>query len=109
MKQFENENDENKYAIALSIMGWIIMVGGVIGAGVLGSEYRANYWSYNWTVFWVAALSSVMSGLLVLGIAEIIKILHDSRKYLRKLAQEPSITSNRNSNTGVESSELPDI
>nr|WP_297771455.1 hypothetical protein [uncultured Butyrivibrio sp.] len=50
-----------------------------------------------------------MSGLLILGLAEIIKILHESRNYLRKLVQEPNITSNGDLNTSVESSELPDI
>ena len=93
----------NNYAKALSITGWIVLVAGIIGSFVLGDQLRVDRWSYNTGVCIAGILTSVIFGLLLLGFGEVISILDDNRKYLKKLAQSEPEQEPKGSD------ELPDL
>ena len=74
-------NSKNGTATALRVMGVAIIVVGTCGSISLSAQmYDSTFW------FWVGTLSSVFTGLLVIGLSEIIAILHESREYLKILS-----------------------
>lgn len=102
-------NSDNTYAGALRFMGWAVIVLGLIGAYTLGSTYTTYYGDFNSSIFIIGAVSSIMSGLLILGIAEIVRILHDSRHYLSIIAGIGSEPNNVSANMNTISEELPEL
>lgn len=73
---------DNSVATALYYLGWVVIVAGTIGAFGLISIIGD---------FFIAFLfASLVSGTLILGIAEIIFILDDSRRRLYLLTESKS-------------------
>lgn len=74
---------ENTVARAVRITGWCIIIGGIIGAFVLGYALPAvtyGYYggaakSYNWGLTLGVIIGSVISGMLFQAVAEIIRLL----------------------------------
>ncbi|MCR4601763.1 MAG: hypothetical protein K5767_08595 [Clostridia bacterium] len=73
---------DNSIATALYYLGWFVIVAGTIGAVGMISIIGA--------FFIVLLYSGFASGALILGIAEIIFILDDSRKRLYLLTESKS-------------------
>lgn len=90
----------NKYANALLIVGWIVLVAGAIGSFVLGDSLRTG-WEYNTPIFIAGIFGTTIFALLLFGLGEIINILDDNRKLLKKLVDRPEIP--------VSKDELPDL
>ncbi len=72
----------NGYAKALNVVGWLVMVAGIIGSFILGSNFGA-------VVCIAGILSSVIFALVLLGLGEIIYQLDASRGLLRQLLDKP--------------------
>lgn len=86
-------NSKNGTATALRVMGVAIIVVGTCGSISLSTQmYDSTFW------FWVGTLSSVFTGLLVIGLSEIIAILHESREYLKILSSTKPILSKQPEN-----------
>lgn len=73
----------NFYSKALKVIGWIVLIAGVIGSVMLGDQFRIK-WSYNYGVCAAGIISSVILAFILLGVGEIINILEDNRSYLKK-------------------------
>ncbi|MBQ2968621.1 MAG: hypothetical protein IJE10_10950 [Clostridia bacterium] len=79
-------NKDNPIATALTVIAWIVFIGGFIAGIVLGTVEveRGYYYTYTDTefsfaiafVYWCASL---ISGTMFLGFAEIIKLLNEIR------------------------------
>lgn len=69
----DNESDEctNVVVNVLSVIAWIIYIGGLITGCVLAGDGYDFKWSVAW-LYWCAA---IISGTMFLGFAEIIKLL----------------------------------
>ncbi len=79
-REVKKEESSNGVSIALKVIAWIIFIGGLILGLVLGSESGSSYSSRDEFDFLTALSSwatSFVSGMIVLGFAEIIKILND--------------------------------
>ncbi len=76
--------DNNTIASVLCALGWIIIIGGIIGSAIIananpiletkGIYYQRTEEIFNYTLFFAYSFISVISGVLFLGIAEIIKL-----------------------------------
>ena len=78
---------DNTYAKIIKIVGFIIIIGGIIGSFVLGGVFEkeityptsmysyGSYTEYNWTLAIIGAVSSFVVGLLFVGFSEIIDLL----------------------------------
>ncbi len=97
---------DNKTGMALKWTGWIIMIVGIIGSIILGDQLRVD-WSYNLSVCIAGILSSTVFGLVLIGFGEIIGILDDNRKYLKKLTKASRESQSDPHETLME--ELPDL
>ena len=106
--KMKNKSD-NFYSKALFIIGWGIIVLGVIGSFVLGNTYTDYYGDFNGALFLVGLISTAMSGFLILGLAELISIQNDNRRLLASLAQEGGKMPTDNSNSSSIAEELPEI
>ncbi len=94
------KNDMNIYSQALIVVGWLVLVVGVIGSIFLGDSMRTG-WEYNTSICIAGILCSGIFALLLLGLGEIINILDDNRKFLKKLANPPEVSAPED--------ELPDL
>ena len=70
----------NRYAKALYIVGWIVLIGGILGSFIIGFELGVE-------ALIVGIFSSIISGLALLGFGQVIEILDDNRNYLKKLTE----------------------
>lgn len=91
LNKIKNKSD-NVYSQALFFIGWGVIVLGVIGSVVLGKTYTNYYGEFNFAIFLVGVISTVMSGFLILGLAEIINVLNDNRRLLATLTQNNEFT-----------------
>ncbi len=83
---------ENKISKTIRICGGIVLIAGIIGSFFLGMvfpvvtygelEYLRIEESYNWGLTLSVLASSILTGLLFLGIAEIIRLLDNAVKIL---------------------------
>ena len=71
---------ENVYAKALFYMGVA-----VIGLGLIGAMFIADEMYGGFGIFLIAFVPCVMLGLIILGLSEIINILHDTRKHIKAM------------------------
>lgn len=67
---------ENKIANALKITSQLVITFGILGALILGAG--------DWTLTLCGALGCGLSGLLILGLAEIIFLLEDINRHIKK-------------------------
>jgi len=102
--KMKNKSD-NFYSQALFVLGWVIIVLGVIGSFVLGSDS----YEFNGTIFFIGLFSTAISGFLILGLAEIISILNDNRRLLASIAQGGGVTSGDSPNASTLVDQLPEI
>ena len=73
----------NKVAKAVRVVGWLVVVGGVI----LGFANWTPYGIFDESSIFILityATSGAVTGVMVFGFAEIITILDDSREYQRE-------------------------
>ena len=106
----DSNKKENFYAKVLLIMGWVIIILGLIGSIVLGNTFLDRNYNFNFLVFLYSALSCAVFGFLVLGLAEIVRILHDNNMLLTTISNNNIETPKSlvsSSNTIIE--ELPEI
>ena len=107
------KDSDNAYAKALFIVGWGIIVLGVIGSIILATSFGSYDYSgygggFNGALFLVGLVSTAVSGTVILGLGEAIRILDDNRRLLAKSIQtEDGIPGD--SKTGVYDSQLPEI
>jgi hypothetical protein len=77
----EQESNNNIMASSLSAIGWFFIIGGIIAGFIAGavtdtvSSFITNNDTFHWTVAITYWVSSFVSGILMLGFAEIIKLL----------------------------------
>ena len=107
LNKIKNKSD-NFYSQALFTLGWIILVLGGIGSIVLGASTAEYYDEFNIAVFFVAALSTAVSGFLILGLAEVISILNDNRRLLAAMTQNTDDPTGSNAAAAI-AEELPEI
>ena len=77
------QESNNPYSKALKIIGWIIIIGGIIGSFILGGTTPtienllrgSHYNDFNIGIFLTGSISSVFLGVLFLGLGEIIRLL----------------------------------
>lgn len=100
---------ENSYAKAIKIIGFIIIICGIIASFILGNVFENeitypssmysydSYTEYNWTLAIIGAISSFVVGLLFVGFGEIIDLLqvnydrqYDILKEIKKISKELS-------------------
>ena len=108
LNKIKNKSD-NFYSKALFVLGWIIIVLGVIGSFVLGSSTAGYYSDFNGTVFFAGLFTTAISGFLILGLAEIISILNDNRRLLAAMTQNNEVPSGSNAAVNSIAEELPEI
>ena len=102
----------NKYARALWIMGWVTLIFGVTGSFILGDDFRVGYYEFNWGLFFVGLLGSVISGLFLMGFSEVIRLLDENHKQLKELAEKAPYSNEINAVSNKHediSDELPDL
>ena len=99
---------DNSYSNALKVFGWIYIVFGVIGAFVIGYTSPTYYGGFNYAMFFATLFSVGIFGIILLGLAEIIKILNDNRLILASIAQGNNLDSENNNVKPIEE-ELPEI
>lgn len=99
----------NGKAKTINFFGWIIIVAGCAGSLLLGSEipvvsgmyYKTE--SYNWVLAIAGIMSSIISGVIFIGFAEIIELLQKNADNIGKISivsKEPK---------AVNSDELPEL
>ncbi len=99
----------NGKAKTINFLGWIIIVAGCAGSLLLGSEipvvsgmyYKTE--SYNWVLTIAGIMSSIISGVIFIGFAEIIELLQKNADNIGKISivsKEPK---------AVNSDELPEL
>lgn len=102
---------ENSYAKALKILGAVIMALGCLGSLVLGNELKIQhgvtyvYYEYNYFIMIAGVLSSVITGTLIMGMGELIRIAHETSVYTQLILKQTGY----NGDFGIESidEELP--
>lgn len=80
----EKENSTGK---ALRTTGILFIFIGIIGGFILGASFStgAHYeMQFNWTVFLLSAVGGSVSGILFLGLSEVIGLLADIQTNFRK-------------------------
>ncbi|MBR5996155.1 MAG: hypothetical protein IK026_06230 [Eubacteriaceae bacterium] len=99
---------ENIYSKALIYLGWV-----VIACGIFDSFWLVVYFSSIRAtggtvimVFLVCLGATAMSGLSFFGLAEVITILHDSRRLLAEMVQNNNV---EDGSAGNIDEELPDL
>ena len=104
-------NTKNTFARLLSIAGIAVIILGIIGSIVLGNTYAYGYSEFNVSIFFAGLVSTLITGFLILGLAELINLADESRDYLKKIANNESIgaKASNNSNASSISSQLPEI
>lgn len=105
-------NTKNTFAMLLFIAGIAVIVLGIIGSIVLGRTYADGYYSeFNGTIFFTGLVTTLITGFLILGLAELIRLADESRDYLKKIANNESVgvKASNNSNASSISSQLPEI
>ncbi len=101
------KKEDNIYSVSLFIMGFIYIILGVIGAFVLGDKFETRYGDFNLAVFSAALFCVLLFAALILGLAEIIRILNDNRRLLATIAcKETDPADNNNIDMGDELPEL---
>lgn len=79
-----NFSEENTISKTLVTIGWLIIIGGIVGSIVLaesnpalqveGSYYESIEETFNYTILIVGSFSSIISGMLFMALGEIIKL-----------------------------------
>ncbi|MBO4452756.1 MAG: hypothetical protein J5793_02360 [Clostridia bacterium] len=73
--------EHNTVAIIFKVFAWVVFIVGFIAGIVLGQKEVAGYYSYHTEFSFLSALkywiSSFVAGMIYLGFAEIIQLLHD--------------------------------
>lgn len=75
----EKENSTGK---ALRTTGILFIFIGIIGGFILGASFSEM--QFNWTVFLLSAVGGSVSGILFLGLSEVIGLLADIQTNFRK-------------------------
>lgn len=100
--------EKNSYSDALRIFGWIYIFLGLIGALVLGNTFKTYYGEFNLPIFLGVIFGVGLFGVLILGLAEIVRLLNDNRRLLAVIASGDLKTNANNSNDTVDD-ELPEL
>lgn len=69
--------EENKIAKALRNAGWLIIIAGILGSFILGA-------GSNWALVLSGSVGSGLSGLLFLGMSEIVLLLEEIKFGVKK-------------------------
>lgn len=86
---------ENQIAKVIRYIGWIEIVGGVIGSIILGtikwnvSIYKS--FDFNWFIILPGVIISIVTGVLIIGFAEIISLLQQKVNQTEKITRILSI------------------
>ena len=100
---------QNTFARLLFIAAIAVIILGFIGSIVLGKAY--GYYGFNVVRFFGGLVSTLITGFIILGLAEMVNILDENRSLLRKIADSNTGVTNisNNSNVNTISSQLPEI
>lgn len=81
---------ENCYARIIRIVGIVVIVVGIIGSIILARAEAELYFTDvgTFTLFLTYAIPSVVSGILIMGFAEVINLLDDNYRATRRLEKE---------------------
>lgn len=72
---------ENKCAKIIRIIGFVSIIGGIIGSLILGSVFKIEvgiyyrHEEYNWYIALIGSILSFVEGIIFIGFAEIIRLL----------------------------------
>lgn len=78
-EMFEAETtyvEDNKIAVILRVVAIIEIIGGFILGVILGNTYEIVY-DFNWGLFVGTVIAGFISGIFILGFAEVIQLLQD--------------------------------
>ena len=100
---------QNTFARLLFIAAIAVIILGFIGSIVLGKAY--GYYGFNVGLFFGGLVSTLITGFIILGLAEMVNILDENRNLLKKIADSNTGVTNvsNNSNANTISSQLPEI
>src|SRR5690606_13527207 len=87
-------NQENRVAAILYIIGWGVMILGLIFGLVFGRVETGYHTEIIWPIFFTCLFAGFLCGITWIGFAEIIKLLHSIHLNL-KTSSEP-IMMNKN-------------
>ena len=85
---------KNIYASVLKILGGCIMALGILGSFILGKAFEVQqgytyvYYEYNYYLMFVGVISSVVTGTLIMGMGELIRIAHETSEYTRLILKQ---------------------
>lgn len=100
--------EDNSYSKALRIFGWVYIGLGVIGSFVIGNTFQTYYGDFNFALFLASLFIAGLFGALILGLAEIIRLLNDNRRLLASIAQGNDLNPANNIAKSIDE-ELPEI
>jgi hypothetical protein len=73
-------SEKNSISIALKVIGWIIIsIGIILSLVLMSSDIR---------MFWITILPYVVVGIVFLGFAEVIRLLHEINKKIKPLRHQ---------------------
>ena len=87
-------SQKNTYVTVLKILGGTIIVLGVIGSLALGRIFEIphgvtyTYYEYNYYILFAGVLSSVITGALVMGMGELIRLTYETSLNTRLLLEQ---------------------
>lgn len=81
-KEYYSNNTSNSTATAVKIIGWLEIIGGVILGIILGNVFENRYGDFNFGACVGAIAGSIITGVFILGFAEIIQLLQDIKDKL---------------------------
>lgn len=68
--------ENNKIAVTLRVVAIIEIIGGFILGVILGNTFEIGY-DFNWGLFVGTVIAGFISGIFILGFAEVIQLLQD--------------------------------
>ena len=80
------QNENNKMAMMLRVIAVIEIVCGFILGGILGDTFGTGYYGYefNWGLCIGIVVAGFISGIFILGFAEVIQLLQDIKSKIKK-------------------------
>ena len=80
------QNENNKMAMILRVIAIIEIICGFIVGAILGDTFAIGYYGYdfNWGLCIGIVVAGFISGIFILGFAEVIQLLQDIKSKIKK-------------------------
>lgn len=80
------QNENNKMAMILRVIAIIEIICGFIVGAILGDTFTIGYYGYdfNWGLCIGIVVAGFISGIFILGFAEVIQLLQDIKSKIKK-------------------------